>query len=106
MPTQAERREVEPIAEPAGEFRNGLLGVVIRPVESAVDGTLDTSPDRLEEREGDQRRCGDCQGLALRDIGQERLQAEHPRDEYQARTPVTSAQPIVRLMIRSISNSR
>jgi hypothetical protein len=52
--------EVDHIAQPIGESVERPRGVVPRPIEAPVDRILDPSPDRLEKREANERRRGDC----------------------------------------------
>ena len=42
-------------AQPAGERPDRLVRVIPGAVEAAVDGTLDTAPDGLEQPENDER---------------------------------------------------
>ena len=97
--------QVHLLAQPLGERRPVQLPVVSGPVEPAVHGPLDPPAERLEQRERHERGRGHG----------ERARRERPpstacRPTTTPRTPhqdpVTIAQPIVRLMIRSISYSR
>ena len=70
--------EVDLGPQPFGKRGRRELAVVAGAVEAAVDGALHTPANRLEEREGGERGRRDCQGLALGDAGQQRLE---PDDE-------------------------
>ena len=58
-------REVHFVAESLREGVGDALAVVAGPVEPAIDGPLDPTSDRLEERECDEGRDGDGERLAL-----------------------------------------
>ena len=76
-----DRPEVQVATKPGGQGLGRPFGVVARPEESAVDRMLDPSADGLEQRERHQRGRGHRQGLALGDVGQDRLQADDGADE-------------------------
>lgn len=51
--------EVDLIPEIVGECVDGTGGIEAGAIEAAVDHVLNAPTDRLEERERQQRRCGD-----------------------------------------------
>ena len=77
-------RDVDLVAQAAGERVDGPLGVVSRPVEAAVDDRLDTAAQRLEERGDDERRGRDGDG-SRRSAVEDRLETEHDDHEDERR---------------------
>ena len=52
--------DVDGVPQARRERGDGRLGVVVRPVEAAVDAALDPAAERVEERERGERRGGDA----------------------------------------------
>ena len=82
------------------------LRVIAAPVEAPIDGTLDRATDGLEQGKGDKGRRGHGERVALGHTGERRLEPDTRIANAATRSPLTSAQPIVRLMIRSMSYRR
>src|SRR5687767_3275664 len=78
---RAERRKIKRVAQPLGQAIDDEAGVVASAVEATIDDSLDPSADRLEEREGTQRRNRHRQGLAVRDSAENALDGHDPRPE-------------------------
>ena len=78
--------QVDLVAQPIGELRHRPLGVVAGSIEPPVNGRLHSTPKRLEEREGDERRRRDGDGLALDEVGEDGLQGDDalPRSRRRA----------------------
>ena len=73
--------EVDFVTEIFGERIEGSRCVVPRSIESPIDRVLDAAADRLEQREGDERRCRDRQVRALSQRPQQRLKSDDPGEE-------------------------
>ncbi len=97
--------ELHLVAQVGPERGDRRLGGHPRAVEPPVDGSLDPPTKRLEERATTSVDAATARVL-LSVTGEHRLQAEDDAANTATSRPVTSAQPIVRLMIRSISYRR
>ena len=82
--------ELDRGAQPIGEEGDGPICVHRRPVEPAVDGPLDGSSERLEDRRDDQGRCHDGQVVRLGERREQRLRHQTTATNRAAIAAVTS----------------
>ena len=78
-----DRVQIDRVAQPRDERGHDCLGVVVRPVEPAVDGTLHSLAQRVEQRRDDQRGHRDGQRALDRQHpgGQENQAGEHAAEQ-------------------------
>ena len=88
------------------ERRRRALGVIARSIEAVIHHRLEMPPDGMEGGGSDECRSRHGDRLAARDVGEQRLSPTTQPAKTATNADVTSAQPTVRLTIRSISNSR
>ena len=99
------RVEVDFVSQPFGKCVDGELGVIADAIEALVDGTLDACRRMGWKRPNATRvEAATASVLALRE-GRVRTAWRPTKRIANAvtRRPLTTAQPIVRLMIRSMS---
>ena len=84
--------EIDLVAQPRRRRRRRALGVDRRPVEPPVDDVLDAPPQRLEQREGDERRAATAMVWLWVNGREQGLDPDDRRRRtWRPRTPVTIA---------------